>query len=312
MTNTQPQSIFTANYSPPRKISRWRIFIKSHLVKIVTTSVALSLVLIGASAWNIWSVYRLTTDQNTLTSSKVDTQLQAYSQRLLWTVIFTVISFLIVLLSWLSVLSVVRDYIRERNQAQETLFDSQAALLKSGEEIAQRSQQILGQEQVTNQDNELLQFDIGQLLDVLSAMKAGDLTIQAVVSNRPTGLVADTLNRLIEELAKVIYTALSTTQQMAQGAKYLEQLADSTAAQTQEQARSVAEVQALVQDVNALSANISEQSVAADEAVQQAQAALTHGLLEMTAMTAGIETLHQGTDQIVKRTQALTDFSTLR
>ncbi len=268
MTTTQPQStLITANYTPPRGISRWKTFVKSHVVEVITTSVGLSLVLFGASTWNAWSVYHNFTEtvtkqfkvqdlsgqivhldevltmsarmaastgdrkweeryrrsepvlikaieeviqtapnlyqkdaaqtdaaniklvelenrafelvrqdkskpalalllgqeyevqkqiyaqgiQNTLTNLKteVDTQFQAYSQRLLWSVIFAGISFLIVLLSWLGVLSVVRDYIRERNQVQEAMLNSQAALLKSNEEIEQRSQHVLDQEQVT-------------------------------------------------------------------------------------------------------------------------------------------------------------------
>lgn len=429
MTTTQPKpSSIAAKYTPPsgKFFSRMGTFIKSHVVETITASVALSLVLVGASTWNAWNVYRSFTTtvtkqyklqdlsgqivhldevltmsarmaastgdgkweeryrhfepvlikaiedviqtapnlyqkdaaqtdaaniklvelenrafelvrqgkskaalalllgqeyefqkqiytqgmQNTLTNIKteVDTQLQDYSQRLLWSVIFAGISFFILLLSWLSVLLVVRAYIRERNQAQESLIDSQAALLKFNEQLEQRTQQLYAQEQATKQDNEILQSDVGQLLDVVSALEAGDLTIQAEVSDRATGLVADTLNRLSEELARIISTALSTAQQVAQGAKDLEQLAVTTALQTQQQAQSVVEVQTLIKDVNNVSQDTAQQSVAVDQAVQRAEAAVAQGLQEMTAMTTGIEALHQGSDQIVKRAQALTDF----
>lgn len=432
MTTTQPKpSSIAAKYTPPsgKFFSRTKTFIRSHVVEVITASVALSLVLFGTSTWNAWSVYRgftttitkqfklqdlsgqivhldevLTmsarmsastgdgkweeryrhfepvlnkaieeviqtapnlyqkdaaqTDaaniklvelenrafelvrqsktkaalalllgqeyevqkqiyaqgmQSTLTNIKtqVDTQVQVYSKRLWWSVIFAGMSFLILLVSWLSVLSVVSAYIRERNQAQDFLLDSQATLLKLNEELEQRTQQVYAQEQATRQDNEILHSDISQLLSVVSALEAGDLTIQASVSERATGLVADTFNRLSEELARIISTALFTAEQVAQGAKDQERLAVTTVLQTQQQAQSVIEVQALIKDVNNLSQDTVGQSVAADEAVQRAQAAVTQGLQEMTAMTTGIEALHQGTDQIVKRTQALTDFVNL-
>lgn len=429
MTTTQPKPSSIAAKDTPlsgKFFSRMGTFIRPHVMEAITASVALSLILFGASTWNAWSVYRNFTTtitkqfkledlsgqivhldevltmsarmaastedgtweeryrhfepvltkaieeviqtapdlyqkdaaqtdaaniklvelenrafelvrqgkskaalalllgqeyevqkqiyaqgmQNTLTNikTKVNTELQDYSQRLLWSVIFAGMSFLILLLSWSSVLSLVRTYIRELNQAQESLLDSQTALLKFNKELEQRTQQLCAQEQATKQDNEVMQSDVGQLLGVVSAVEAGDLTIQASVNDRVTGLVADTLNRLIEELARIISTALSTAQQVAQGAKDLEQLAGTTALQTQEQSQSVVVVQALMKDVNNLSQDTAGQSVAADLAVQRVQAAVTQGRGEMTAMTTGIEALHQGSDQIVKRAQALTDF----
>lgn len=321
MTTTQPKlSSIAAKYIPPRRkfFSLIGTFTRSHLGEVITASIALSLILFGASTWNAWNVYRSFTNkqiyavgtENTLTNIKkeVNTQLQVYSQRLLWSVIFAAISFLVLLLSWLSVVSVVRAYIRERDQAQRSLLASQSALLKSNEELEQRTQQIYAQEQATKQDNEILQSDVIELLEIVSALEAGDLTIQASVNDRATGLVADTFNRLSEELARVMSTALSTAQQVAQGAKDLEGLAVTTALHTQQQAQSVVEVQALIKDVNNVSQNTAQQTVAVDEAVERAQAAVIQGMQEMTAMTTGIEVLHHGTDQIVKRAQALTDF----
>jgi twitching motility protein PilJ len=178
------------------------------------------------------------------------------------------------------------------------------------EEVARtvQAQEELKQAAEEQKESEALQAEVGHILDVVSAVEDGDLTVQAEVSDRATGLVADTLNRTIEQLSKVMATVLSNAQQVTQGAESLEHLAVTTAQQAQQQAQSVVQVQALMQEVNTLSQGNAEQSVAANTAVRQAQAAVTEGEQQMTEMTAGIATLQDGTDQIVRRVQSLTDF----
>lgn len=157
-------------------------------------------------------------------------------------------------------------------------------------------------------ESEALQTEVGHILEIVSAVEEGDLTVQARVSDRATGLVADTLNRLIEELASVISTVLSTARQVTQGASELKQLAVNTAEQAQEQTHSVVEVQALMQEVTNLSQQNVEQTLAAERAIQQTQAAVNRGEREMKIMTDEIAVLRQGAEQIVKRVDNLSNF----
>lgn len=237
-----------------------------------------------------------------------DAQLQAYTQRLFWSVVFAGISLPLLMVSWAIILSAVRTYIQERKQAQEDLLSSQTSLRQLNEELEQRTQQLTVQEQATRQESEVLQADVQNLLDVVSAVEKGDLTAQAPMSDRVTGLVADTLNRLIEELARIIFEVQSQAQQTAHNATDVEKLAVATVQQAQQQAQSVSEVKSLMANVTNLSQGATQQALAADEAVQQAQAAVVQGQQEMETMTAGIVTLQQGTDQIIRRVQTLTDF----
>ncbi|OWY67122.1 hypothetical protein B7486_33245 [cyanobacterium TDX16] len=175
--------------------------------------------------------------------------------------------------------------------------------LKGTAEIKQLKEAI-------EQESHVLQSDVGHLLDAVAALEGGDLTIQAPVSDRATGLVADTLNRLIEELARIMATVLSTAQQVTQGSTELEQLAAVTARQAQQQAQSVSVVQASVVTFTDLSQQTAQQALASDQAVQQAQIAVTQGQEEMVKLTEEIKVLHSGTEQIVKRAQILTNFVT--
>lgn len=178
-------------------------------------------------------------------------------------------------------------------------------LLTNLQENAIKMQQ---QNEQVVQESQVLQADVSNLLDVVSAVEEGNLTVQAPMSDRVTGLVADTLNRLIEELASIIFEVQSQAQQTAENATDLQNLATVTVQQAQQQAQSVSEVKSLMVNVTALSQGAAQQALVADEAVQQAQEAAIQGQQEMETMTDGIATLQQGTDQIIRRVQTLTEF----
>ena len=191
------------------------------------------------------------------------------------------------------------------NQMAQQLRQSFMRLEATNAELEQRVEQRTATLQAEGRE---LQKEVKYLLDVVSAVEDGDLTVEAQVSPHATGLVADTLNRLIERLGKIMATALNTAGQVNQGSEHLEQLANAVADNAQKQAQSVAQVQALMENVNNLSQDTAQQAMATDEAVQLTQAAINHGQQEITTMSTGIGVLHKETDQIVKRVQILTEY----
>lgn len=231
----------------------------------------------------------------------VETQLQGYRQNLAWSITFAVLTALLLLLSWSVVLAAVRGYIRDRRQTQNNLQQLNEQLAGEVQQRVQQSEQIQA-------ESDLLQTDIAHILDVVLAVEEGDLTIQADVNERATGLVSDTLNRLVESLNGIVSLTVSTAQQVADSAATLEELATQTAQQAQEQTDSVEKVQTLMGQMHTLTEDSQAQVSATDTAVQSAQAAVATGQQEMGLMVSAIATLQQGTDQIVRRTQLLTDF----
>jgi methyl-accepting chemotaxis protein len=151
-------------------------------------------------------------------------------------------------------------------------------------------------------------MEVEHLLDVVAAIEHGDLTVEAQVSPRVTGLVADTLNRLIERLGAVMTIVLTAAQRVSQGSKDLEQLAVAVTGNVQQQTQSVVRVQSLMENVNQLSQNTVQQAIATREAVEATEATIAQGQQEAKAMTKGITELQQETKQIVKRTQTLTNY----
>ncbi|MBD2104437.1 methyl-accepting chemotaxis protein [Leptolyngbya sp. FACHB-261] len=173
---------------------------------------------------------------------------------------------------------------------------------------AVQAQERLKQASASEQESEALQAEVSHILDIVSAVEDGDLTVQAEVSPRATGLVADTLNRLIEQLSEVMANVLSTAQQVTRGAEGLEQLAVSVSRNSQQQAQSVTHVQALVENVSDLAQGTAQQAGAAYESMQLAQVAVGQGQQEMLNLNSRIDVLEQGTEQMVRRVKTLGDF----
>lgn len=157
-------------------------------------------------------------------------------------------------------------------------------------------------------ESEALQQDIETLLDSVSAVESGDLTVQAPVSDRVTGLVSDTFNRLVEELNRVMATVSNSAQQVTTSATDLEQLAIQSSQQSRQQTSAVNQIKTLVQDVTLLSQENAEKTADADAAIQQAESAVVQGQQQMNVLNDEIGTLQEGANQITRRVQTLTEF----
>ncbi len=157
-------------------------------------------------------------------------------------------------------------------------------------------------------DSDLLQQEVEHLLEVVSNVEDGDLTTRAAVSDRSTGLVADTFNRLIEQLSQVIAQVLSTARAVTAGSSAVGEVAKTVTTNAQEQAQEVAQVLKLTEQVehsvqgSTLAVNLANQSLLNfRSAVEQGQGALS-------SMTQGIDVLQQGTNRIVQQMKALGEF----
>ena len=194
---------------------------------------------------------------------------------------------------------------RSFNQMAQQLRTSFTELETVNKELEQR---VADRTATLYDEGQALQHEIEHLLDVVSAVEDGDLTIEAEVSARMTGLIGDTLNRLIVRLGQVMAEVLGAAERVTYGTEYLERLAVAVADNARQQTQSVAQVQTLMEEVNNQAQDATLQAIATSEAVQLTQTAIDQGQSEITAMTQGIQGLQQETDQIVKRTQTLTNY----
>jgi methyl-accepting chemotaxis protein PixJ len=235
-------------------------------------------------------------------------QLVDYQEQLRLSIATAAVIFPVILASWILVLSAVRNYIRDRIAAQAKLEASRSELITLAENLQQEATLRQEKEQQILSESESLQTDIELLLDAVSAVEEGDLTIQAPVSDRVTGLVADTFNRLLEELNRVMATVSTTAKHVNESAIDLEKLAAESSQQAKQQTDAVGQIKALVQDVTQLTQDNNKQSTDANLTVAQAQAAVALGQEQMNLLNTEIGGLQTGADQITRRVQTLTEF----
>ncbi len=239
---------------------------------------------------------------------QINTQIQSDRTTLDRSILLAIASLGLIAVTGAGVIFAVRGYIRDRENSQTSLQAFQSNLIQLNDKLQQEAQMRAEQQQQISQESELLQTDVGHILDVVCSLEEGNLTVQAEVNERATGLVSDTLNRLTESLHEIIRTVVSSAYQVTGSATGVEQLAIETANQAQNQTRSIQEIETLIDRVNSLTDNSYQQALATTNAVELAKLAVGNGQEEMNAMAGGIETLQSGTDQIVKRVQLLNEF----
>jgi twitching motility protein PilJ len=235
----------------------------------------------------------------------LDNQLKTYRHKLEQSTLLVQVSLVMLVISWGVVLYFVRSYINERNLAQSSLRQLNQDLEKRVEE---RTKQLAEKEQTTLKDNEILQEDVSQILDVVSALEEGNLTVTAPVSDRVTGLVSDTLNRLIEELSRVLSQVFYTTDQVNRGAKHLETMANTVVANTQQEVESVNQVLDLTTQVEQSALDSVKKIQATIVSLQLLSKAVKEGKEGIVELNQGINILQQGTEQIIQQMKTLGEF----
>lgn len=157
-------------------------------------------------------------------------------------------------------------------------------------------------------ESEFLQQEVSHLLDVVSEVEEGDLTTQARVSDRTTGLVADTFNRLIERLTDVLTQVVLAARQVSQNANQQKAMAEVVATNTEQQAQAVNRVLQLTEQVEQAAQGSAEKVQATSASLETVQFTIEQGQNAITTLTQGIEILQEGTDRIVQQMKTLGEF----
>nr|MCU0536624.1 methyl-accepting chemotaxis protein [Hydrococcus sp. Prado102] len=255
--------------------------------------------------------------QNTLGQirARVDSQLQTYEHRLYWSVVLAGATFILLILVWFIIVYSIETYTRERDRIQLSLLNSQTSLQEGNKILEQRSEQLEIQteklealERATRQESEVLQTDVGNLLDVVSAVEDGNLTVEAPVSDRVTGLVSDTLNRTIEQLAEVLAQVSNTAELVTQNSQQLDDSAQTVSLNAQQQSKEIINVLGLTKQVQRSARSSAEQINLANQSLAEVRNSTEQGQLAISSLTQRIQSLQTGASQVVQRTQDLDEF----
>ncbi len=157
-------------------------------------------------------------------------------------------------------------------------------------------------------ESEQLQKDIANLLDVVSEVEDGNLTTRALVSDRTTGLVADTLNRLLEQLGSTMAQVVQTSNLVSHTSSDLGELTEKVASNAQEQVKEAISVHKLSKQVKTQVQNSVEQIDTANKSLKEVNSTVESGQDALKQMNQGIDILREGTNQIVQQMKTLGEF----
>jgi methyl-accepting chemotaxis protein PixJ len=225
-----------------------------------------------------------------------------------WSMFLGFISFGLLAATGVGIVLAVRGYIRDRQSAQAELQASQSNIEIVNLQLAEESSQRQAQEQLTRQENDQLQQDIGELLDIVCEIESGNLTVQAQVNDRATGLVSDTLNRLIEELGRTLREVSVAAERVDTNSKIQKEMATTVAQSTSKQAEEVSQMLVLTRKVRQSAENTMQQLIVTDRSLVTLQSSVTGGLDTMSNLDRDIEVLQAGSDRIVQEMKTLGEF----
>jgi twitching motility protein PilJ len=157
-------------------------------------------------------------------------------------------------------------------------------------------------------ESEFLQQEVSHLLDVVSEVEEGDLTTQANVSDRTTGLVADTFNRLIERLTAVISQVVDTARRVSRGANLQKAMAATVATNTRQQAQAVERVLQFTEQVEHMAQSSTEKVTATTASLKTMQLTVESGQQAIAILIEGIGVLQEGTNRIIQQMKTLGEF----
>lgn len=158
-------------------------------------------------------------------------------------------------------------------------------------------------------DAVVLQAQIEKLLTEVSAVGDGDLRVQAEVTPDTLGVLADSFNFMIEELAKVVGRVQATTNQVSTATRRLLDRSADVAQSSEAQARQISlvsdRVAQLADFVQLSAANALQAAAAAREALQSSR----DGQSSVVKTTEGMAHIRENVQETAKKIKRLGERS---
>lgn len=158
-------------------------------------------------------------------------------------------------------------------------------------------------------DADALQAQIEKLLQEVSAVGDGDLRVQAEVTPDTLGVLADSFNYMIEELAKVVGRVQSTAVQVTNAAR---RILDRSADLAQASETQVAQISQTSQAVEALAIfiqNVARNAMSSVEVAQEALRSATSGQQSVRQTIDGMMLIRENVQETSKKIKRLGERS---
>ncbi len=179
-------------------------------------------------------------------------------------------------------------------------------LLLISKEYIGDSHRRAGDAELSNKQN---QDAILRLMNELSDLAEGDLTVHATVTEDITGAIADSVNYTVEELRKLVARITATSEQMGRATKDAESISKGLLDAAQRQAREIHEAEESVQLITRSIQEVDASAAQSAEVARRTLIVTKQGAVAVHNTIAGMDGIREQIQETSKRIKRLGESS---
>src|SRR5262245_42935210 len=158
-------------------------------------------------------------------------------------------------------------------------------------------------------ERDQMQASIMKLLEEISGVAEGDLTVQAEVTTDVTGAVADSFNFMIAELRRVIGEVQNASAQVSNSLGDLRSITVELASGSEEQAAQAVDASVAIEEMAASIHYVSENASVSASVAEEARTNAEHGARAVTRTIDGMKAARDQVQETAKRIKRLGESS---
>ena len=158
-------------------------------------------------------------------------------------------------------------------------------------------------------ERDQMQASIMKLLEEISGVAEGDLTVQAEVTTDVTGAVADSFNFMIAELRRVIGDVQNASRQVSTEIAELRSITNELATGSEEQAAQAVDASVAIEEMAASIHYVSENASVSAAVAEEARTNAEHGARAVTRTIEGMKAVRDQVQETAKRIKRLGESS---
>jgi len=161
----------------------------------------------------------------------------------------------------------------------------------------------------SGQERDQMQAAVMKLLDEVSGVADGDLTIQAEVTADVTGAVADSFNVMIGQLRQIIGQVQAASRQISTAVSELRDVTETLARGSDDQAAQAVEASVAIEEMAASIHYVSENASSSAAVAEQARVNAEHGTRAVTRTIDGMKAVREQVQETALRIKRLGESS---
>jgi len=161
----------------------------------------------------------------------------------------------------------------------------------------------------TRTERDQMQAAVMKLLDEVSGVAEGDLTVQAEVTADVTGAVADSINFMIGQLRQIIGQVQAASRQVSTALGDLREVTDKLASGSEDQAAQAVEASVAIEEMAASIHYVSENASSSATVAEQSRVNAEHGTRAVTRTIEGMKAIRDQVQETAKRIKRLGESS---